>query len=90
MEASKEEVKEPECVDPPLVAPSEARYKRNETNKNKNDAEKATTSKLIFVKKFNYDKKFVREKSDAVTLQLIENTTNTLKKKKEKKRKIQY
>ena len=49
--ASKEEVKEPECVDPKLVAFSEARYKRNETNNNKNDTEKATTPTPIFVKK---------------------------------------
>ena len=50
LEASKEEVKEPECVDHMLVAPSEARYKRNETNNNKNDAGKATTPTTIFVK----------------------------------------
>ena len=76
MGASKEEVKEPECVDPALVAPSEARYKRNKTNNNKNDAKKATTQTLILVKKF------VREKFNAVALQLIENDTGTQKKKK--------
>ena len=80
LEASKEEVKEPECVDPTLVAPSEARYKRNEPNNSNNDAETATTPTPVFVKKFNYDKKFVREKFDAVALQLIENNTSTKKK----------
>ena len=75
MGASKEEVKEPECVDPALVAPSEARYKRNKTNNNKNDAKKATTQTLILVKKF------VREKFNAVALQLIENNTGTKKEK---------
>ena len=43
LEASTEEVKEQECVDHTLVAPNDARYKRNETNNNKNDSKKATT-----------------------------------------------
>ena len=75
LEASKEEIKEPECVDLTLVAPSDTRYKRNETNNIKNDAKKATTPTPIFVKKFNYNPKFVREQFDAVALQLIENNT---------------
>lgn len=53
LEASKEEVKEPECVDPTLVAPSEARYKRNNDHNNENDAKNASTP-IPIVKKFNY------------------------------------
>ena len=49
--ASTEEVIEPECIDPTLLAHSEARYKRNETNNHENDAEKATTPTPKFVKK---------------------------------------
>ena len=33
----------------------------------------------IFVKKFNYDKKCIRENFDAVALQLFENNTGTKK-----------
>ncbi len=50
LEASTEEVKEPECVDPTLVAPSEARYKTNDDHNNKNDAKNSLSPTPIFVK----------------------------------------
>ena len=88
LEASKEEVKEPECVDPTLVAPSEARYKRNNDHNNENDAENAS-SPIPIVKKFNYEKKFVREKFDAVALQFVETGTSTGTGPKKNKTKVQ-
>ena len=40
LKTSTDEVKEPECIDPTLVAPSEARYKRNNIDVNaQNDKE---------------------------------------------------
>ena len=89
LEAS-EEVKEPECVDPTLVTPSEARYRKNYINLNdKNDENDENEKKTILVKKRNYEQKFEREKFDAVALQLIppNNTNNTKKQSKVKPKK---
>ena len=73
LKASTDEVKESECVDPTLVAPSEARYKRNDDHNNGNDAKNASTPILI-VKKFNYERKFVCKKFDAIALQFVAET----------------
>ena len=90
LEAS-EEVEEPECVDHTLVAPSEARCRKNYLDLNdENDENDENETRTILVKKRNYEQKFECEKFDAAALQLIPNDTKKQSTMKAKKGKNAY